>query len=63
MNIMFVLLAKRAFSDVTESVNSKNFLLAPLATSTPPALCMDNAINIWLATSYKFRGGLGFTNS
>jgi len=31
INIIFALLAKRAFSDVTEGMNSKSFSLAPLA--------------------------------
>ena len=47
MNIMFVLLAKRAFSEINEGVNSKHFLLTLLlAWSEPPAFYMNNAIKL-----------------
>ena len=36
MNVVFALLAKGAFSDFIEGVNSKNVLLAPLAFSRSP---------------------------
>ena len=36
MNVMFALIAKRAFSDVPQGMSSKTFLLAPLACSRPP---------------------------
>ena len=35
MNVMFALLARRAFSDVLMGVNSKNFSFASLACSKP----------------------------
>ena len=35
MSVMFVLLAKRAFSDAIEGVNSIKFSFAPLVCSKP----------------------------
>ena len=46
IHIIFVLLAKRAFSNITEGVDSENFLLAPLAWSSPPTFCINKAINL-----------------
>ena len=42
MNVMFALLAKRAFSDVLEGLSSKNFSFAPLSCSRPG----NSAVNI-----------------
>ena len=46
MNVIFVLLAENAFSDVTEGVYSESLSRAPLAWSTPPTLYMNNAIDL-----------------
>ena len=37
-NVIVALLAERAFSDVKEGVDSKDFSLAPLACSNPATL-------------------------
>ena len=50
MNVVFILLANEAFSDVIESMNSKKFLLAPLACSRPPSFHKYNVIDLWLIT-------------
>ena len=50
INIVFVLLAKRAFSDITEGVDSKNVSLILLVWSSPPSHCMNKSINLWLIT-------------
>ena len=44
MKVTLALLAKRAFSVVSEGVNSKKFSIAPLASSKPTAfsICMQN---------------------
>ena len=41
MNVIFVLFARRAFSDVTEGVDSINFSLPLLAWSRPPSFRRD----------------------
>ena len=46
MNIMVVLLAKKAFYYDIEGVNSKNVLLALLACSGSPSFYMKNSINL-----------------
>ena len=48
MNVMFVLFANRAFSNVIDGVNSKTVSLAPLACSKPPSLYLSNIIDLWL---------------
>ena len=51
MNVVFALLAKGAFSNVTEGVNSKQVLLAPLACSrSPPSFHKNSVIDLWLIT-------------
>ena len=50
MNVMFVLLAKRAFSDVIEDVYSENISLAPLSCSKSIAFCLNSAIYLLLTT-------------
>ena len=44
MNVLVVLLAKRALFYVVESLNSKVFSLAPLACSKLPVFCIYNSI-------------------
>ena len=44
MNVVFILLAKGAFSDVVEGVSSKILSLAPLACSKSPAFRMNNVV-------------------
>ena len=48
MNVVFALLAKGAFPDVTEGVNSKKFSLAPPACSRyPPSFHKNSVIDLW----------------
>ena len=47
-NIMSTLLAKRAFSDILEGMNSNNCLLAPLVCSKPPFFCVNNSLSFYL---------------
>ena len=59
MNVMFVVLANRALSNVIEEVNSKKFSLAPLARSRPSLICIIITINLELRSfmiSCTFRG-------
>ena len=46
MSIMFVLLAKRAFSDVLEGVHSKSFSLPPLACVGHAFFYVNNGLNL-----------------
>ena len=46
MNLMFVLLAKRAFPDIVEGVSSNHFWLAPFACSKSATFYINNAINL-----------------
>ena len=51
MNVVFALLAKGAFSDAIEGVNSKKFSLAPLKCSKSPLPFHKNSfIDLWLIT-------------
>ena len=45
MSAICVLLAKRAFSDLVEDLDSKKFSLAPLASLIPTAFCIEIANN------------------
>ena len=45
MNVVFALLAKRAFSDVIEGMHSRNFSLAPLVYSRPATSCIEMPIS------------------
>ena len=58
VNVMFILLTKRAFPNIIEGVNSKPCLLAPLEWIHPPFFCITyTTYNI-----YNFSHILGKTN-
>ena len=64
--VMFVLIAKMASSDVIEGMNSKDVSLAPLARLKLPFFCNDTGISLNLITFAKsraFRGKLAFAYS
>ena len=50
MSTIFVLLAKGAFADIMEGVNSKKFSLSPLASSRPPSFHKHSVINLRFIT-------------
>ena len=45
MNVVFALLAKGAFFDVIEGVNSKKFSFAPLVSSRSPPSFHKNSVS------------------
>ena len=51
INVMFLLLAKGAFSNVIEGVNSKNFSLAPLVCARRSSFHVNNVIHSLLTRS------------